>query len=193
MKKMQLVLFMTAMIVAGVFMSPASAQQVILISASNQTLNVTYVPVSGTIAFQAGNYNNVTSVAELTVYARSQDLVDTKASPAADGTFNMSVPGAGNYTFWVIPSKLDYMNASTNETYQVQYPDITSPYAATVPESGLSGLALPTTTVITGEPMNATPVPLPTATATPKPTPGFTLIGVLAVLGIVCALAYRKK
>ena len=193
MAKMQLVLFITAIMIAGAFMVPSNAQVTII--QSNQTVNATYVPVNGTIAFDPNNFNNVKSVSDLTVYARSPDGIDTKTNPAADGTFSMSVPGAGNYSFWVFPSKLDYINASTNATYSIQYPDMANPFNQTVTATGLSGVAIPTTTVQTGRPMNATPLP-PTVeapSATPTATPGFTMIAVLAALGAACALAFRKN
>lgn len=193
MTKLQFILFITAIMVAGALIVPSYAQ--VVISAPNPTANVTLVPVSGTVTFDANNYNKVKSVSELTIYARSQDGTDTKANPAADGTFSMSVPGAGNYSFWVIPSKLEYLNATTNATYQIQYPDITAPYYSNVSSTGLTGLAIPAKVVQTGKPMNATPLPpsMPAATATPQATPGFTMIAVLAALGAVCALAFRKK
>ncbi len=179
--------------IAGALIVPSYAQ--VVTAPSNQTENVTYVPVSGSIAFDPENYNNVKSVSDLTIYARSPDNIDTKTNPAADGTFNMSVPGAGNYSFWVIPAKLDYLNKTTNATYSIEYPDIASPYYKEVTATGLSGLAIPTKTVQTGKPMNVTPSPpsIPTATATPAATPGFTLVAVLAALGAVCALASRKN
>ncbi|HTY89983.1 MAG TPA: hypothetical protein VMC84_02295 [Methanocella sp.] len=178
--------------IAGALIVPSYAQVI----APAPTANVTYVPVSGTITFEPNTYTTgVKSVSDLTIYARSPDGTDTKTNPAADGTFSVSVPGAGNYSFWVIPSKLDYLNSTTNATYQVQYPDISAPYYTNVSATGLTGLAIPTKTVQTGKPMNATPLPptVPAATATPQATPGFTMIAVLAALGAVCALAFRKK
>jgi PGF-CTERM protein len=192
---MQLILFITAIMVAGAFIVPSCAQVTLISAPVNQTDNVTYVPVSGSITFDPENYNNVKSVTDLTIYARSPDNIDTKTNPAADGTFNMSVPGAGNYSFWVIPAKLDYLNKTTNATYSIEYPDVASPYYKEVAATGLSGLAIPTKTVQTGKPMNATPMPptLPAASPTPVATPGFTVVAVLAALGAVCALATRKN
>jgi PGF-CTERM protein len=192
---MQLILFITAIMVAGAFIVPSCAQVTLISAPVNQTDNVTYVPVSGSITFDPENYNNVKSVTDLTIYARSPDNIDTKTNPAADGTFNMSVPGAGNYSFWVIPAKLDYLNKTTNATYSIEYPDVASPYYKEVGATGLSGLAIPTKTVQTGKPMNATPMPptLPAASPTPVATPGFTVVAVLAALGAVCALATRKN
>ncbi len=178
--------------VAGII-APACAQ-VVISAPSNMTENVTYVPVSGSVAFDPANYNNVSSVTDLTIYARNPGGIDTKVSPGADGKFNMSVPGEGNYSFWVYPSKLDYLNKTTNATYSIDYPDATSPVYKVVSATGLSSFAIPTTMVQTGKPMNATPLPptLPAGTATPVPTPGFTMVAVLAALGAVCALAFKK-
>jgi len=92
MAKVQLILFITAIMVAGALIVPSYAQVTLTSAPANQTENVTYVPVSGSIAFDPENYNNVKSVSDLTIYARSPDNIDTKTSPAPDGTFNMSVP-----------------------------------------------------------------------------------------------------
>jgi hypothetical protein len=193
MSKMQLILFLTAILVAGVIV-PASAQVTIVSSSANLTDNVTYVPVTGSVTFDPANYNNVTKVTDLTIYARSEGGIDTKVNPGADGKFSMSVPGAGNYSFWVYPSKLDYLNKSTNVTYQVQYPDMAAPYTQKVATAGLSDVAIPTKIVETGQPMNATPLPPTTApTTAPQATPGFTMLAVLAAIGVVGALAFRKK
>lgn len=195
MSKMQLILFITAIMVTGAFIVPSCAQ-IVISAPANQTDNVTYVPVSGNVTFDPDNYNNVKSVTELTIYARSAAGIDTMANPTADGKFSMSVPGSGNYSFWVYPSKLDYLNKATNATYSVKYPDMSSPYYQNVTEAGLSNIVMPTTVIQTGKPMNATPVPPtvpPTATATPLPSPGFSMLAVLAALGVVAAIAYRKK
>ncbi len=181
--------------IAGAMIAPSYAQVSLISAPANQTGNVTYVPVNGTIAFDPDNYNNIKSVSDLTIYARSPDGIDTKVNPAPDGTFVMSGPGAGNYSFWVYPSTLDYLNKTTNATYSIEYPDALSPAYKAVTSAGLSGFAIPTKTVQTGKPMNATPMPptLPAASATPVATPGFTLVAVLAALGAVCALAFRKN
>jgi hypothetical protein len=135
-------------------------------------------------------------VTELTIYARSPAGIDTKTSPAADGTFTMNVPGNGTFSIWVIPSKLDYLNSTTNQTYSVYYPDGTSiKFTQNVTDAGLSGIVIPTQIVVTGMPMNVTPEPptLPPQNVTPRPTPGFTMLAALAAAGAMAAVAYRKK
>jgi hypothetical protein len=194
MNKMKLMLIIAMVIIVGAIM-PACAQ--IVISAPGQTENITYVPISGKVSYTPNNYNiDVKNVTDLTIYARSQSGIDTKVNPSADGNFSMKVPGAGNYSFLVMPSKLDYLNTSTNATYSILYPDAnTFTFYQTVTEAGLSGIVIPTNTVQTGKPMNATPVPpsvTPASTAAPQATPGFTFVAVLAALGVM-AIAFRKK
>jgi hypothetical protein len=194
MRNMQLVIFITAFMLAGALMMPSHAQ--IVIAPQNMTENVTYIPISGNVTFDPNNYNGVKNVTELTIYARNPIGIDTKANPAADGSFAMSVPGNGTYSIWVIPSKLDYLNSTTNQTYSIYYPDGSSiKFTQNVTDAGLSGIAIPTQTVVTGRPMSVTPAPptLPPQNVTPQPTPGFTMLAALAAAGAMAALAYRKK
>ncbi len=194
MRSMQLVLFITAFVLAGAFMVPAHAQTVI--APANQTENVTYVPISGTVAFDPNNYNGVKSVTDLTIYARSPAGIDTRTNPVANGSFAMSVPGNGTYSIWVFPSKFDYLNATTNETYSVIYPDGTSfKFTQNVTDAGLSGIVIPAQTIVTGPPMSVTPEP-PTLPPmpTPKPSPGFTMmLAALAAAGVIAVAAYHKR
>jgi hypothetical protein len=194
MRKIQLIIIIAAVLIVGAVM-PSFAQ--LVISAPNQTENVTFIPISGTVSYTPNHYNvDVKSVTDLTIYARSESGRDTKVNPAANGTFSMKVPGAGNYSFLVMPSKLDYLNTSTNATYSILYPDAnTFTFYQIVTEAGLTGIVIPTNTVQTGKPMNATPVPpsvTPASTAAPQATPGFTFVAVLAALGVM-AIALRKK
>jgi len=193
---MQLVLFITAFVLVGALVMPAHAQTVI----ASQNLtgeNVTYILISGNISFDPNNYNDVKSVTDLTIYARSPAGIDTKTNPVANGSFSMSVPGNGTYSIWVIPSKLDYLNTTTNQTYSVYYPDGSSIiFTQNVTDAGLSGIVIPTQIVITGRPMSVTPQPPslpPAGSATPQPTPGFTMLAVLAALGATAAVAYKKR
>jgi hypothetical protein len=191
---MQLVLFITAFVLAGALVMPSHAQ--VAVAPQNLTENVTYVPISGNVTFDPNNYNNVKNVTELTIYARSPGGIDTKTSPTADGTFAMNVPGNGTYSIWVIPSKLDYLNSTTNQTYSVFYPDGSSiMFTQNVTDAGLSGIVIPTQIRTTGAPMSVTPEPptLPPQNVTPQPTPGFTMLAALAAAGAMAAVAYRKK
>ncbi len=195
MRNMQLVLFITALMLAGALVAPSHAQ--VVIAAPEQTANVTYVPISGTIPYDPGHFNpDVKDVTHLTIYAKSPAGFTNMTNPRADGTFSMNVPGSGTYSFSVIPSTLDYLNKTTNETYTLYYPDDASfVFTRNVTDAGLSGIAIPTKTVVTGVAMSVTPAPptLPPATATPQATPGFTLLAVLAAVGAMAAMAYSKK
>ena len=209
---MQLTLVLTVFLLVGAIAVPSFAQTII--SSSNSSLvgqnissvglnvtygpgqvNYTYIPISGQISFDPNNYNNVTSVTQMTIYARNPAGIDTKTNPAANGTWSMMVPGNGTFGIYVIPAKLDYLNSSTNETYSITYPAESEPFQVNVTDSGVTGIVIPTQYIQTGLAMNATPVP-PTvspSSATATPTPGFTAVGVLAVLGIVAAIAYSRK
>jgi hypothetical protein len=194
MRNMQLVLFITAIMLAGAFMMPSHAQEVI--AQPDQAENLTYVPISGNVTFDPDNFNGIKDVTELTIYARGPTGINNMTSPVADGSFSMNVPGAGTYSIWVIPSKLDYLNSSTNQTYSVYYPDGSSiMFTQNVTDEGLSGIVIPTQTVVTGVPMSVTPQPpsLPPETVTPQPTPGFTMLAALAAAGAVVAISCRKK
>ena len=188
------VIFITAFMLAGALLAPSHAQ--VVIAQPNLTENVTYIPISGTIPFDPDNFNNVKNVTELTIYAKSPTGMTNKTNPLPDGTFSMKVPGNGTYSISVIPSKLDYLNKTTNQTYSIYYPDDASiKFTQNVTDAGLSGIAIPTKTVITGGPMSVTPAPpsLPPQNVTPQPTPGFTILAVLAAAGAMAAAAYRKK
>ena len=193
MRNMQLVIFITAFVLAGAFMLPSHAQTVI---APAPAVNYTYVPISGTIPFDPNNYNNVTSVTQLTIYAKGPAGITNTTNPTANGAFSMNVPGPGVYNISVFPTKLDYLNSTTNQTYSVYYPDdISMIFNQNVTDAGLSGIAIPAKTVITGKPMSVTPAP-PTLppTSTPQATPGFTMLAVVAAAGLMAAAAvYRKK
>jgi hypothetical protein len=194
MRNMQLVLFITAFMLAGAFMMPSHAQEVI--AQPDQAENFTYVPISGNVTFDPDNFNGIKNVTDLTIYARGPAGIDNKTSPAADGSFSMNVPGAGTYSIWVIPSKLDYLNSTTNQTYSVFYPDGSSiVFTQNVTDEGLSGIVIPTRTVMTGPLMSVTPEPptVPPENVTPQPTPGFTMLAALAAAGAVVAISYRKK
>jgi len=191
MSKMQLALILTAFMLVGAIAMPAYAQNV----TATPDQGITYVPISGSITFDPNNFNNITSVTQLTVYARNASGFDTRANPTADGNFTMSVPGADTYIFFVMPNKLDYLNTSTNATYSILYPDAAAyPFTQNVTASGLSGIIIPTKYQQTGVEMSVTPLPpssIPSATA--KPTPGFTAIAALLALGVMVAIAYRRK
>jgi len=211
--KMQLTLLLAAILLVGALTVPSFAQTII--SSSNSSLvgqnlsstglnitfgpgqvNYTYIPISGQISFDPNNYNNVTSVTQMTIYARNSAGIDTKTNPAANGTFSMMVPGNGTFSIYVIPAKLDYLDSSTNETYSIIYPAESKPYLVNVTDSGVTGIVIPTQTLQTGLQMNATPMP-PSVTAaaspTATPTPGFTAVAALIIVGIVAAIAYKKK
>ncbi len=195
--KMQLVMFITAILFVGAFVMPSCAQSVINTTTGTPMDNATLIPVSGSIAFDASNYNNISSATSLTIYARGPSGFDTKVNPAADGTFVMNVPDNGSYSFWVIPSKLDYLNKTTNATYSILYPDGTSVgrvFTQNVTSQGLTGVVIPTTLVQTGIAMSVTPQP-PSVTpeATAQATPGFTVIAAFIAMGAIVAVAYRKK
>jgi len=191
MSKMQLALIFTAFMLVGAIAMPAYAQNV----TATPDQGIVYVPISGSIAFDPNNFNNITSVTQLTVYARNASGFDTKANPTADGNFTMSVPGADTYSIFVMPNKLDYLNTSTNATYSILYPDGTAfPFSQNVTASGLSGIVIPTQNQQTGVKMSVTPLPPsvgPSATA--QPTPGFTAIAAVLALGAIVAIAYRRK
>jgi PGF-CTERM protein len=190
MSKMQLALIFTAFMLMGAIAMPAYAQQTAV-----PDQGITYVPINGSIAFDPNNFNNITSVTQLTVYARNASGFDTRANPTADGNFTMSVPGADTYIFFVMPNKLDYLNTTTNATYSILYPDAAAfPFSQNVTVSGLSGVVIPTKYQQTGLEMSVTPLPPsvgPSATA--QPTPGFTVIAAILALGAIVAIAYRRK
>ncbi len=192
---MQLVIFITALMLAGALVVPSHAQ--VVVAAPNQTENITYVPISGTIPYDPDHFNpDVKNVTMLTVYAKSPSGLTNMTNPRADGTFSMNVPGSGTYSFSVTPSNLAYLNETTNETYSIYYPDDDSfKFTQNVTDAGLSGIVIPTKTVVTGAAMSVTPEPptLPPATATPQATPGFTMLAVLAAMGAMAAMAYSKK
>jgi hypothetical protein len=194
MYKKQLIMILTAFIFVGAFAMQASSQTVI-VPATNTT-NITYVPISGNISLDPNNYEKVTDITQLTIYAKGPTGMDNVTSPAANGTFSMMVPGPGNYSIRVFPSKLSYLNASTNVTYQVLYPDgDTYTFYQNVTGTGLAGIVIPTKIVATGKPMNATPMPpeIPSPTPTTNPTPGFTAITAFLAIGAMTAIAFRKK
>lgn len=192
MRNMQLVIFITAFVLIGAFIVPSHAQVGVI--APGQTENITYIPISGTIPFNPDNYNDVKNVTLLTVYAKNSLGLTGHTNPLPNGSFFMNVPGNGTYSFSVVPSRLDYLNKTTNETYSIYYPDDAAyKFTQNVTDSGLSGIVIPTKTVVTGMAMSVTPEPptLPSATATPRATPGFTMLAVLAAIGAVAA--YRKN
>ncbi len=197
--KMQLVLLITAILLVGAFVMPSYAQTVISTNNGTAAANLAQIPVSGSIAFDASNYNNITSASQLTIYARGPSGFDNKTNPAADGTFTMIVPSNGSYSFWVIPAKLDYLNTTTNATYSVLYPDGTTTgriFTQNVTDQGLTGVVIPMTSVQTGIAMSVTPEPpavTPAGSATAQATPGFTIVVALIALGAMAAVAYRKK
>lgn len=194
MRNMQLVIFITAFMLAGAIMVPSHAQ--VVIAPANQTDNITYVPISGTIPYDPNHYNTeVKNITMLTIYAKGPYGTTNMTTPVTDGNFSMNVPGNGTYSIWVIPSKLDYLNQTTNQTYSVYYPDNASyPFTVNVTSTGLSGIAIPTKTVVTGIAMSVTPEPPTVPPATPQATPGFTMLAVLAAMGaLAAAVAYRKN
>jgi len=155
------------------------------------TLKVAFPKISGTIPFDPANYNNVTSVTELTIYAINESGFSVRANPSPDGTFSMSLVGSGKYNFMVIPSRLDYLDKSTNMTYSIHYPDGSSnKFMVDVPDEGINNLTIKTWKVMTGVP-TATPTATPVATPTPTPAPGFTVLAALGTLG--AAVAIMKK
>lgn len=185
MKRMQLVLLITALMLVGTLAVPAYAA------------NIT---ISGTIPFDPNNYNNVSSPSLLTIYAMNDTGFQRQGNPNADGTFTIVVTQSGKYDIRVIPAQLDYLNKSTNATYSILYPGpSTFAFNLTVPDQGLGNVTIPTKTVITGPSMSVTPLPpsvppaTPTPTSTPKPTPGFTAIIALMALGAIVVIAYKKK
>ncbi len=195
---MQLILFITAFMLAGALMMPSYAQ-VVIAQPNVSYENISYVQISGNISFDPNNYNGVKNVTDLTIYAKSLTgpySITNVTYPDAKGNFAMNVPGSGTYSIWVIPSKLDYLNSTTNQTYSIYYPDDASIiFTQNVTDTGLSGIVIPVKTVVTGRPMSVTPAPptLPPATATPQPTPGFTMLAALAAVGAIVAIAYRKR
>jgi hypothetical protein len=196
-------------LLVGAIAVPSFAQTII--SSSNSSLvgqnissvglNITYGPgqvnytslsISGRISFYPNNYNNVTSVTQLTIYARSADGFDNLTNPMANGTFSIMVPGNGKYSIFVYPSTLDYLNNSTNLTYSVVYPDVSSPLVEFVTnDSSVTGIVIPGQIVQTGSQVTSTPIPSAHPTATP--TPGFTAIVALVVIGTVAAIAYNNR
>jgi hypothetical protein len=190
-------MFITAFTLAGAFivLVPSYAQDVV-IAPVNQTENITYVHISGTIPYDPNHFNaEVKNVTMLTIYAKGPYGTANMTNPATDGNFSMNVPGAGTYSIWVLPSRLDYLNHTTNQTYSIDYPDNASyPFTVNVTATGLSGISIPTKTVVTGIAMSVTPVPL--SLPSPTPSPGFTAMAVLAAIGVLAAAAgaaYRKK
>jgi uncharacterized membrane protein len=169
---------------------------VIGLSVSNGPQYSYNIPISGRISFDPNNYNKVSSVTRLTIYARAADGFDNWTNPTSNGTFSLIVPDNGEYSIFVYPSTLDYLNNSTNIPYSIVYPDESNPFVQYVTnDSGVTGMVIPTQYIQTGLPMNATPIP-PTVTpssTTATPTPGLTAVAVLAVLGIVTAIAYSRK
>ncbi|MDI6896509.1 hypothetical protein [Methanocella conradii] len=154
-------------------------------------MKVAYPTISGTIPFDPGNYNNVTSVTDLTIYAINESGFSVRTNPNPDGTFSMDVVGSGKYSFRVIPSRLDYVDKSTDMAYSIQYPDATNnKFTVNVPDEGIKNLTIKTWKVMTGVP-TATPTAIPAGTPTPKPSPGFTMLAALAMLG--AAVATMKK
>jgi len=102
------------------------------------------------------------------------------------------VPGNGKYSIFVYPSTLDYLNNSTNLTYSVVYPDVSSPLVEFVTnDSSVTGIVIPGQIVQTGSQVTSTPIPSAHPTATP--TPGFTAIVALVVIGTVAAIAYNNR
>ena len=212
MYKMQLTLLLTAFLIVGACIVPSFAQTII--NSSNPSLvgqnlssvglnitygpgqaNLTYVPVSGQVSFDPNNYNNVNSASQLTIYANYSVGGGNHTNPDVNGNFVIMVPTNSTASIFVYPSKLDYLNASTNATYSVMYPTMDSPYLVNVTSTGVSGIVIPTQTIQTGIEMNATPLPPTVTTAAPTatPTPGFTAIGALAIVGLVAAIVYNRK
>ena len=209
MYKFHITLVLTVFLLVGAAAVPSFAQTII--SSSNSSLvgqniseaglNVTYGPgqvnytslsINGQISFDPNNYNNVTSVTQLTIYARSTDGFDNLTNPMANGTFSIMVPGNGKYNIFVYPSTLDYLNSSTNSTYSVVYPDVSNPLVEYVTnDSSVTGIVIPGRIVQTGS--QATSTPTPSAHPTATPTPGFTAIVALVVIGTVSAIAYNRR
>jgi hypothetical protein len=200
---MQLTLLLTAFLIVGAFAVPSFAQTTNLTGNLSQTgivitpgqTNYTYVPVSGTVSFDPSNYNNLNSATQLTIYANYSVGGGNHTNPDVNGNFVIMVPTNSTASIFVYPSKLDYLNKSTNATYSVMYPTMESPYQVNVTTTGVSGVVIPTQTIQTGIEMNATPLPptVTTAAATATPTPGFTAIGALAMVGLVAAIIYSRK
>lgn len=182
---------------AGAVMVPSFAQTII--SSNNSSLvgqnissiglNVssgpgqsTDIPISGQIRFEPDNYNNVTNVTLLTIYAIDPFGNANYTNPAADGTFTILVPYDGMYNISVFPSKLDYLNKSTDNTYSVIYPSTSTPLVLYVANNtGVSGVVIPVQTVQTGYMGMASPLPSPSPS--PAPTPGFTAVAALIIIG----------
>lgn len=153
------------------------------------TMKVSYPTISGTIPFDPANSNNVTSVTDLTIYAINESGFSVKANPNPDGTFSMSLVGSGGYSFRVIPSRLDYVDKSTNTAYSIQYPDAANnKFTVNIPDEGIKNLTIKTWKIEVKEP-TATPTAMPAGTPTPTPAPGF--MAALAMLG--AAVATMKK
>ena len=209
MYRLQLTLVLAVFLLVGAIAVPSFAQTIISSSNSSQVgqnissvgLNVTYglspvnytsLSIGGQISFDPNNYNNVTSITQLTIYARSTDGFDNLTNPMANGTFSIMVPGNGKYNIFVYPSTLDYLNSSTNSTYSVVYPDVSNPLVEYVTnDSSVTGIVIPGRIVQTGS--QATSTPTPSAHPTATPTPGFTAIVALVVIGTVSAIAYNRR
>jgi len=207
--RLQLTLVLAVFLLVGAIAVPSFAQTIISSSNSSQVgqnissvgLNVTYglspvnytsLSIGGQISFDPNNYNNVTSITQLTIYARSTDGFDNLTNPMANGTFSIMVPGNGKYNIFVYPSTLDYLNSSTNSTYSVVYPDVSNPLVEYVTnDSSVTGIVIPGRIVQTGS--QATSTPTPSAHPTATPTPGFTAIVALVVIGTVSAIAYNRR
>ncbi len=124
-----IVSFLLLIIAACVLIAPAYAQS------TNYT-------ISGNITFPTEtNYNNVT-VKDLTITLYDMTgFAAAKTSPAADGTFSISVANPGTYNISVYPHELNLANITTNTSYLYQYPDNQSSRAQLSPTNRLPPLS----------------------------------------------------